>query len=179
MIYILYLDIDEQYISELLIIGIIGNCEILFGLLLETVINNNQYLYTIFIIVIPTIFSEFTTMIYFFLMYISGALLFGTLTNELLSSAHVGIGDTLAGLMFVAVKKGFNRGERGAVFLLMDMVLNIIILISCLIFTEIIILHFWNLKKDTTNAISARANEEQTTSLIFINTLDKEDIKKE
>ena len=111
-------------------------------------------------------------------MYISGALFntFGTLTNELLSSAHVGIGDTLAGLMFVAVKKGFNRGERGAVFLLMDMVLNIIILISCLIFTEIIILHFWNL---TTNAISARANEEQTTSLIFINTLDKEDIKKE
>ena len=61
----------------------------------------------------------------------------------------------------------------------MDMVLNIIILISCLIFTEIIILHFWNLKKDTTNAISARANEEQTTSLIFINTLDKEDITKE
>ena len=159
--------------KELLIIGIIGNVEILIGLFFEMIIHtkdDNSYLYTIFIIIIPQIFSQFSSSAYFITMYLSGALFntFGTLTNELLSSAHVGIGDTLAGLMYVFVKK--VNVEVG--YIVLDIILNIIILISCFIFTEIIILHFWNLKRDTTNAIAARANEERAHSLIFINNLD-------
>lgn len=165
--------------KELLIIGIIGNVEILIGLVLEMFTNNNQYLKTIFTIIIPAIFSSPTSGICFVIMYLSGALFntFGTLTNELLSSAHVGIGDTLAGLMFVVVKKGNTNEETrtdSALYLIMDVILNIIILIACFIFTEIIILHFWNLKRDTTNAITDRANEERANSLIFINNLDKD-----
>ncbi len=141
--------------KELLIIGIIGNVEILIGLFFEMIIHtkdDNSYLYTIFIIIIPQIFSQFSSSAYFITMYLSGALFntFGTLTNELLSSAHVGIGDTLAGLMYVFVKK--VNVEVG--YIVLDIILNIIILISCFIFTEIIILHFWNLKRDTTNAIA-------------------------
>ena len=159
--------------KELLIIGIIGNVEILIGLFFEMIIHtkdDNSYLYTIFIIIIPKIFSQFSSSAYFITMYLSGALFntFGTLTNELLSSAHVGIGDTLAGLMYVFVKK--VNVEVG--YIVLDIILNIIILISCFIFTEIIILHFWNLKRDTTNAIADRANEERAHSLIFINNLD-------
>ena len=159
--------------KELLIIGIIGNVEILIGLFFEMIIHtkdDNSYLYTIFIIIIPQIFSQFSSSAYFITMYLSGALFntFGTLTNELLSSAHVGIGDTLAGLMYVFVKK--VNVEVG--YIVLDIILNIIILISCFIFTEIIILHFWNLKRDTTNAIADRANEERAHSLIFINNLD-------
>ena len=159
--------------KELLIIGIIGNVEILIGLFFEMIIHtkdDNSYLYTIFIIIIPQIFSQFSSSAYFITMYLSGALFntFGTLTNELLSSAHVGIGDTLAGLMYVIVKK--VNIEVG--YIILDIILNIIILISCFVFTEIIILHFWNLKRDTTNAIADRANEERAHSLIFINNLD-------
>ena len=159
--------------KELLIIGIIGNVEILIGLFFEMIIHtkdDNSYLYTIFIIIIPKIFSQFSSSAYFITMYLSGALFntFGTLTNELLSSAHVGIGDTLAGLMYVFVKK--VNVEVG--YIILDIILNIIILISCFVFTEIIILHFWNLKRDTTNAIADRANEERAHSLIFINNLD-------
>ena len=159
--------------KELLIIGIIGNVEILIGLFFEMIIHtkdDNSYLYTIFIIIIPQIFSQFSSSAYFITMYLSGALFntFGTLTNELLSSAHVGIGDTLAGLMYVFVKK--VNLEVG--YIILDIILNIIILISCFVFTEIIILHFWNLKRDTTNAIADRANEERAHSLIFINNLD-------
>ena len=159
--------------KELLIIGIIGNVEILIGLFFEMIIHtkdDNSYLYTIFIIIIPKIFFQFSSSAYFITMYLSGALFntFGTLTNELLSSAHVGIGDTLAGLMYVFVKK--VNVEVG--YIVLDIILNIIILISCFIFTEIIILHFWNLKRDTTNAIADRANEERAHSLIFINNLD-------
>ena len=158
--------------KELLIIGIIGNVEILIGLFFEMIIHtkdDNSYLYTIFIIIIPQIFSQFSSSAYFITMYLSGALFntFGTLTNELLSSAHVGIGDTLAGLMYVIVKK--VNVEVG--YIILDIILNIIILISCFVFTEIIILHFWNLKRDTTNAIADRANEERAHSLIFINNL--------
>ena len=133
--------------------------------------SDGSYLYIIFGTIIPQIFSEFSSAAYFITMYLSGALFntFGTLTNELLSSAHVGIGDTLAGLMFVFVKKVNVK----AGFIILDIILNIIILISCFVFTEIIILHFWNLKRDTTNAIADRANEERANSLIFINNLDK------
>ena len=161
--------------KELLFIGIIGNVEILIGLLFEMIIHikssDGSYLYIIFGTIIPQIFSEFSSAAYFITMYLSGALFntFGTLTNELLSSAHVGIGDTLAGLMFVFVKKVNVK----AGFIILDIILNIIILISCFVFTEIIILHFWNLKRDTTNAIADRANEERANSLIFINNLDK------
>ena len=161
--------------KELLFIGIIGNVEILIGLLFEMIIHikssDGSYLYIIFGTIIPQIFSEFSSAAYFITMYLSGALFntFGTLTNELLSSAHVGIGDTLAGLMFVFVKKVNVK----AGFIILDIILNIIILISCFVFTEIIILHFWNLKIDTTNAITERANEERANSLIFINNLDK------
>ena len=161
--------------KELLFIGIIGNVEILIGLLFEMIIHikssDGSYLYIIFRTIIPKIFSEFSSAAYFITMYLSGALFntFGTLTNELLSSAHVGIGDTLAGLMFVFVKKVNVK----AGFIILDIILNIIILISCFVFTEIIILHFWNLKRDTTNAITERANEERANSLIFINNLDK------
>lgn len=161
--------------KELLFIGIIGNVEILIGLLFEMIIHikssDGSYLYIIFGTIIPKIFSEFSSAAYFITMYLSGALFntFGTLTNELLSSAHVGIGDTLAGLMFVFVKKVNVK----AGFIILDIILNIIILISCFVFTEIIILHFWNLKRDTTNAIADRANEERANSLIFINNLDK------
>ena len=161
--------------KELLFIGIIGNVEILIGLLFEMIIHikssDGSYLYIIFGTIIPQIFSEFSSAAYFITMYLSGALFntFGTLTNELLSSAHVGIGDTLAGLMFVFVKKVNVK----AGFIILDIILNIIILISCFVFTEIIILHFWNLKRDTTNAITERANEERANSLIFINNLDK------
>lgn len=167
--------------KELLFIGIIGNVEILIGLLFEMIIHikssDGSYLYIIFGTIIPNIFSDFSSAAYFITMYLSGALFntFGTLTNELLSSAHVGIGDTLAGLMFVFVKKVNVK----AGFIILDIILNIIILISCFVFTEIIILHFWNLKRDTTNAIADRANEERANSLIFINNLDKKNENEE
>ena len=41
---------------------------------------------------------------------------FRALTNELLSHTHVGIGDTIAGQMLVAVKKLFHTGNKDKLF---------------------------------------------------------------
>lgn len=72
------------------------------------------------------------------LIYLFGALLitFRALTNELLSQSHthVGIGDTIAGQMLVAVKTLFHTGKKTSYFLFMDMRLILIILISCYVF---------------------------------------------
>ena len=80
--------------------------------------------------------------------------LFGTMTNEIMTPLHVGIGDTIAALLFI-----FMREEDiHLVTLILQLLLIVIIIISCLICTEVIICHC--LKKDTTNEIIQRGNKE-------------------
>lgn len=81
--------------------------------------------------------------------------LFGTMTNEIMTPLHVGIGDTIAALLFI-----FMREEDiHLVTLILQLLLIVIIIISCLICTEVIICHC--LKKDTTNEIIQRGNKKQ------------------
>ncbi len=77
-----------------------------------------------------------------------------TKINETMSLLHVGITDTIAGLLFIFVKK-----EKD-ITTIIDCILIVIIIISCLICTEVIICNFCGLKKDTTNAIIERGKTE-------------------
>ena len=79
--------------------------------------------------------------------------LFGTMTNEIMTPLHVGIGDTIAALLFIFMR------EEDIHLVTLILQLLLIVIISCLICTEVIICHC--LKKDTTNEIIQRGNKEQ------------------
>ena len=77
--------------------------------------------------------------------------IFNTLTNERLSPIHYGIGDILSSLVLMTSfgsDKIFLRITLGCIIIL--------ILVSCLIFTEILVLSFCGLEKYTSSYISER-----------------------
>ena len=50
------------------------------------------------------------------------------MTNEKMSALHVGISDTIGGVAFIFVKE-----DKTAIFMIIDSILIVIIIISCLI----------------------------------------------
>ena len=81
--------------------------------------------------------------------------LFGTMTNEIMTPLHVGIGDTIAALLFILMMEE----DIHLVTLILQLLIIVIRIIGCLSCTEVIICHC--LKKDTTNEIIQRGNKEQ------------------
>ena len=61
--------------------------------------------------------------------------LFGTMTNEIMTPLHVGIGDTIAALLFIFMR------EEDIHLVTLILQLLLIVIISCLICTEVIICH--------------------------------------
>ena len=92
----------------------------------------------------------------YIVIFISGGLfnILNTKINETMSLLHVGISDTIAGMLFIFVK------DENKFTTITDCVLIVIIIISCLICTEVIICNFCGLKKDSTNAIIERGKTE-------------------
>ena len=80
----------------------------------------------------------------------------GTLTNHRLSSSHVGIGDTLAGLILIVIFK-----INSILFLVLSFFINLLILIACMIYTEIISCDCCGLKRNINNEIYLRGIEEK------------------
>ena len=81
----------------------------------------------------------------------------GTLTNHRLSSSHVGIGDTLAGLILIIIFK-----LKDIVSLIISFFISLIILFACLIYTEIIVIDCCGLKHNTVTEIFQRGVNENT-----------------
>ena len=74
--------------------------------------------------------------------------LFNTLTNQTLSPLHVGIGDTLSGVIIFYILR-----KEGIVKLSVTGIMNVIVFIGCLIYGEIIIIDCFGITKGTINAI--------------------------
>ena len=101
--------------------------------------------------------KNYIDFIIFFGIYLMSFLfnLFNTLTNQTLSPLHVGIGDTLSGVIIFYILR-----NEGIAELSLTGIMNVIVFVGCLIYSEIIIINCFGMKKGTINAIAKRGEED-------------------
>ena len=99
---------------------------------------------------------DWQELLYLVIIFITGGLynILNTRNNEVLSLLHVGIGDTIGAFIFIYVKEWTVPAS------IIDLLLIVIIFISCLICTEVIICHLCSMTKDSTNEIIRRGTSE-------------------
>lgn len=104
-------------------------------------------------------FQDIYQILLFFGIFIFGLMfnLFGTLTNFHFTSCHVGIGDTLSALILLVILKK----DRPVWEIIISFILNSIILIAVIIYTEILVINLCGLNKFTIREIQKRAEEKE------------------
>lgn len=104
-------------------------------------------------------FQDIYQILLFFGIFIFGLMfnLFGTLTNFHFTSCHVGIGDTLSALILLVILKR----DRPVWEIIISFILNSIILIAVIIYTEILVINLCGLNKFTIREIQKRAEEKE------------------
>ena len=143
--------------KELFYVGLTGNIEMLVIISILSIFRDSTISFTsVFCSPITAMIGSPINFIYFISIFFTGSLFntFGTTTNDLLSSLHVGIGDTLAGMIFLCYQP-FD------IDFLFNCIFIGIILLCCLICTEIIICNFCGMQGNTVKAIAERAISEE------------------
>lgn len=160
--------LDKWFYSTyqlLFIIGAIGIFLILLIMPFTLLIKSELFSFeTIFVNSFQQLKTNPIFILYIIIVYLMGLLfnVSGTLTNHRLSPSHVGIGDTLAGLILIIIFKLNSIGS-----LIVSFLINLIILFACLIYTEIIVFDCWGLKRNTATEIFQRGlNESIETEVV-------------
>lgn len=154
--------LDKWYYSTyklLFIIGSIGIALMIFIMPFTLLIKSEIFSFqSIFIDSFKVFKDEPISILYIIVIYLMGFVfnVSGTLANHRLSSTHVGIGDTLAGLILIVI---FKRND--ILFLLLSFCVNLIILIACMIYTEVISFDCCGLQRNINNEIYLRGIEEK------------------
>ena len=155
--------LDKWYYSTYKLLFIIGSIGIFLVVLImpfSLLIKSGTFTFKSIYVDSFQIFKyEKISILYIVIVYLMGLLfnVSGTLTNHRLSSSHVGIGDTLAGLILIIIFK-----LNDIVSLIISFFISLIILLACLIYTEIIVIDCCGLKHNTVTEIFERGVDENT-----------------
>lgn len=155
--------LDKWYYSTYKLLFIIGSIGIFLVVLImpfSLLIKSGTFTFKSIYVNSFQIFKyEKISILYIVIVYLMGLLfnVSGTLTNHRLSSSHVGIGDTLAGLILIIIFK-----LNDIVSLIISFFISLIILLACLIYTEIIVIDCCGLKHNTVTEIFQRRVDENT-----------------
>lgn len=154
-IVIIKLVMDKWFISaykSLFFAGLFGNILILLFISLCTILKIEQFSFNLIIFPIKECFTNYKYCLFLIAIFISGMLfnIFNLLTNQKLSSIHYGIGDVLICLILLIYLNDYKyKILYGGILIL--------ILVFCMIYTEILVLSCYGMENYTASEISERA----------------------
>ena len=154
-IVIIKLVMDKWFVSaykSLFFAGLFGNILILLFISICTILKIEKFSFNLIIFPIKECVTNYKYCLFLIAIFIFGMLfnIFNILTNQKLSSIHYGIGDVLICLILLIYLSDHHHQILYGVIL-------ILILVFCMIYTEILVLSCFGMENDTATKIFERA----------------------